>query len=118
MITLFSNITNRIQYLGAERLYQIEHPRLVNQFDEIFEPGLDDIGYWISKSWLKGSLILTKYTISAHHVYETGDWLNLKCMWWLKAIQDLIPLGMRITFVAFMTGYHSIQLLDAVYLWR
>lgn len=37
-----------------ERLYQIEHPRLVNQFDQISEVMLDCKGYWISKSWFKG----------------------------------------------------------------
>ncbi|KIK57675.1 hypothetical protein GYMLUDRAFT_75287 [Collybiopsis luxurians FD-317 M1] len=36
-----------------ERLYQIEHPRLVSQFNDKASPGEDQSGYWISKAWLK-----------------------------------------------------------------
>jgi hypothetical protein len=36
----------------TERIYQIEHPRLVNRFD-LCEADLDNPGYWISKDWLK-----------------------------------------------------------------
>ncbi|KIJ69021.1 hypothetical protein HYDPIDRAFT_178940 [Hydnomerulius pinastri MD-312] len=36
-----------------ERLYQIEHPRIVAQFDEVCDVGQDEPGYWISKAWLK-----------------------------------------------------------------
>lgn len=40
-----------------ERLYQIEHPRLVSQFDQISDVMLDCKGYWISKPWLKGNCL-------------------------------------------------------------
>ncbi|KAF5380840.1 hypothetical protein D9615_004069 [Tricholomella constricta] len=36
-----------------ERLYQIEHPRLVAQFDRISEVASDLTGFWISKPWIK-----------------------------------------------------------------
>ncbi|KAG6376492.1 hypothetical protein JVT61DRAFT_2485 [Boletus reticuloceps] len=38
----------------TERFYQIEHPRLVAQFDEICDVQQAEPGYWISKAWLKG----------------------------------------------------------------
>jgi hypothetical protein len=38
----------------AERLYQIEHPRMVSLFDDICPVTEDQRGYWISKHWLKG----------------------------------------------------------------
>ncbi|KAI0934305.1 hypothetical protein AcV5_006190 [Taiwanofungus camphoratus] len=37
----------------SERLYQIDHPRLVFCFDEIALVGDNEPGYWISKPWLK-----------------------------------------------------------------
>ncbi|KZT68135.1 hypothetical protein DAEQUDRAFT_340767 [Daedalea quercina L-15889] len=39
--------------LFDEKLYQIEHPRLVDQFDKVPALGEDEPGYWISKPWLK-----------------------------------------------------------------
>ncbi|OBZ75519.1 Ubiquitin carboxyl-terminal hydrolase 48 [Grifola frondosa] len=36
-----------------ERLYQVEHPRLVARFDEISSVRDDEQGFYISKSWLK-----------------------------------------------------------------
>ncbi|KAF8557305.1 cysteine proteinase [Imleria badia] len=38
----------------TERLYQIEHPRSVAQFDEMCDVQQGEPGYWISKAWLKG----------------------------------------------------------------
>ena len=38
----------------AERLYQIEHPRLVTLFDDVSQVSEDQQAYWISKQWLKG----------------------------------------------------------------
>jgi len=38
----------------AERLYQIQHPRSVAQFDEMCDVQQGEPGYWISKAWLKG----------------------------------------------------------------
>lgn len=43
----------------TERLYQIEHPRLVSLFDELSPVNEGEFGYWISKPWLKGTLVLT-----------------------------------------------------------
>jgi hypothetical protein len=37
-----------------ERLYQIEHPQIVVQFDEVNNIEENSGGYWISKPWLKG----------------------------------------------------------------
>ncbi|OAX36669.1 cysteine proteinase [Rhizopogon vinicolor AM-OR11-026] len=37
----------------VERLYQIEHPRLVAQVDAVCDDTPDQSGYWISKVWLK-----------------------------------------------------------------
>ncbi|KAF8843558.1 cysteine proteinase [Paxillus ammoniavirescens] len=36
-----------------ERLYQIEHPRLVAQFDEVCDVEQGEPGHWLSKAWLK-----------------------------------------------------------------
>src|ERR1700691_3394218 len=36
-----------------ERLYQIEHPQIVSQFDEVNKREEDSKGSWISKLWLK-----------------------------------------------------------------
>lgn len=38
----------------AEKLYQLEHPRLVAEFNEICATETENEGYWISKAWLKG----------------------------------------------------------------
>ncbi|KAL0577943.1 hypothetical protein V5O48_004050 [Marasmius crinis-equi] len=40
----------------AERLYQIEHPRLVAQFNEL-DHGPENSGYWISKAWIRDWLL-------------------------------------------------------------
>lgn len=40
--------------ISVEKLYQIEHPRLVKQYDDIIDVDSDH-GYWISKAWLKGT---------------------------------------------------------------
>jgi len=37
----------------AERLYQVEHPRLVARFDDMSPVEDDEPGFWISKQWLK-----------------------------------------------------------------
>ena len=39
----------------TEKLYQIEHPRLVTLFDEVSHVEEGERGYWISKAWLKGT---------------------------------------------------------------
>lgn len=39
----------------TERLYQIEHPRVVSLFDEVSPLEEGEFGYWISKAWLKGA---------------------------------------------------------------
>ncbi|KAG1891149.1 hypothetical protein F4604DRAFT_1876310 [Suillus subluteus] len=36
-----------------EKLYQVEHPRLVAQFDAVCDETPDQPGHWISKNWLK-----------------------------------------------------------------
>lgn len=49
-------LTTRVPVsISAEKLYQVEHPRLVSQFDDVVAPESDDkAGYYISKGWLKG----------------------------------------------------------------
>ncbi|KAI0688254.1 cysteine proteinase [Cytidiella melzeri] len=42
-----------VKYSFSERLYQVEHPRLVSLFDEICPVADDQCGYWVSKPWLK-----------------------------------------------------------------
>lgn len=37
-----------------EKLYQIDHPRAVSQFDQVADAGVDSVGYWVSKLWLRG----------------------------------------------------------------
>jgi ubiquitin carboxyl-terminal hydrolase 48 len=48
-ILLSCKLTSKI-----ERLYNIEHPRLVREFDEISEMKGNAPQFWISKRWLKG----------------------------------------------------------------
>ena len=40
----------------TEKLYQLEHPRLVTLFDDVCQVDEGDFAYWISKNWLKGML--------------------------------------------------------------
>ena len=40
-------------HVSAEKLYQVEHPRLVSQFDDVVSLEGDEHGYYISKAWLK-----------------------------------------------------------------
>ncbi|THU87228.1 cysteine proteinase [Dendrothele bispora CBS 962.96] len=42
-----------IEVAFHERLYQVEHPRLVKQFTELLESETQCIGYWISRAWVK-----------------------------------------------------------------
>ncbi|KAL5489782.1 hypothetical protein ACEPAI_4614 [Sanghuangporus weigelae] len=37
----------------SEKLYQLEHPRLVAEFNEVSATETENEGYWISKAWLK-----------------------------------------------------------------
>ncbi|KAI0755703.1 hypothetical protein C8Q74DRAFT_1305422 [Fomes fomentarius] len=42
-----------VERLFWEKLYQVEHPRLVSRFDEVAAVEDDETGYHISKAWLK-----------------------------------------------------------------
>ncbi|KAL1710109.1 hypothetical protein EV121DRAFT_252295 [Schizophyllum commune] len=42
-----------VEGIFKDRLYQVEHPRLVSQFDDIAEVPEGQPGYWISKPWVK-----------------------------------------------------------------
>ncbi|KAI0362032.1 cysteine proteinase [Trametes cingulata] len=42
-----------VERMFREKLYQIEHPRLVSRFDEVAAVEDDQDGYFISKAWLK-----------------------------------------------------------------
>lgn len=41
---------------SAEKMYTMEHPQIVAEFNEICNPKSESVGFWISKEWLKGSL--------------------------------------------------------------
>ena len=43
----------------SEKLYEIEHPRYVKQFDDISLVPEDELGYWISKRWCRGWFSIT-----------------------------------------------------------
>ncbi|TRM62650.1 hypothetical protein BD626DRAFT_548499 [Schizophyllum amplum] len=45
--------TECVEGIFKDRLYQVEHPRLVSQFDDVAEVPADQPGYWISKLWVK-----------------------------------------------------------------
>ncbi|TBU50715.1 cysteine proteinase [Dichomitus squalens] len=42
-----------VQRMFTEKLYQVEHPQLVSQFDDVVALEGDEDGYYISKAWLK-----------------------------------------------------------------
>ncbi|KAI6045712.1 hypothetical protein EDC04DRAFT_2877115 [Pisolithus marmoratus] len=42
-----------VKELFTERLYQIQHPRMVAEFDRVCDVKPDDTGFWLSKAWLK-----------------------------------------------------------------
>ncbi|KAI0748066.1 cysteine proteinase [Daedaleopsis nitida] len=42
-----------VERLFGEKLYQVEHPRMVHRFDEVSAVDDDEDGYHISKAWLK-----------------------------------------------------------------
>ncbi|KAL1744566.1 hypothetical protein HDZ31DRAFT_38456 [Schizophyllum fasciatum] len=42
-----------VEVIFKDRLYQIEHPRLVSQFDDIADVPEGQPGYWISKPWVR-----------------------------------------------------------------
>lgn len=49
-------VKNKEWYLSRlpEKLYDIEHPRIVKRLDECNLCHEGEMGYWISKKWLKG----------------------------------------------------------------
>ena len=51
----------------TERLYQIEHPRVVSLFDEVSPLDEGDFGYWISKTWLKGAYVVHESAAYTNH---------------------------------------------------
>ncbi len=62
---------------AAEKLYQVEHPRLVSRFDEVAAVEDDETGYHISKAWLKGvvssSILLAHVDIPLLQRLATGE---------------------------------------------
>ncbi len=48
------SVFSLFHFYSQERLYNMEHPKLVKEFDEISEVEDSALGYWISKKWLKG----------------------------------------------------------------
>lgn len=52
------NFLVRNSLFSIERLYQIQHPRMVAQFDKVCDVKADEVGFWLSKAWLKGDLRL------------------------------------------------------------
>ncbi|KAK0210866.1 hypothetical protein DFS33DRAFT_1252154 [Desarmillaria ectypa] len=58
-----------VQRSFTERIYQIEHPRIVRDFEKVSELGANSFGYWISKPWLKD----WKSAKPKMHVVSEGD---------------------------------------------
>ncbi|SJL00507.1 uncharacterized protein ARMOST_03820 [Armillaria ostoyae] len=58
-----------VQRSFRERIYQIEHPRIVQDFEQVSEVGPNSFGYWISKPWLKD----WKMAKPKMHVVSEGD---------------------------------------------
>ncbi|KAI5900286.1 uncharacterized protein SCHCODRAFT_02607525 [Schizophyllum commune H4-8] len=58
-----------VEVIFKDRLYQVEHPRLVSQFDDIAEVPEGQPGYWISKPWVKD----WRLTKPKMHRPDTGD---------------------------------------------
>ncbi|KAH9483698.1 Ubiquitin carboxyl-terminal hydrolase 48 [Psilocybe cubensis] len=42
-----------VESIFKEKLYELDHPKQVKQFDEISSVADDELGYWISKKWVK-----------------------------------------------------------------
>lgn len=42
-----------VKELFTERLYQIQHPRIVAEFDNVCDVKPSEAGFWLSKAWLK-----------------------------------------------------------------
>ncbi|KAF8969843.1 hypothetical protein BDZ97DRAFT_1956803 [Flammula alnicola] len=42
-----------VSSIFKEKLYEIDHPKLAKKFEEIYLCPEDDLGYWISKKWLR-----------------------------------------------------------------
>ncbi|KAI6118845.1 hypothetical protein EV401DRAFT_2057534 [Pisolithus croceorrhizus] len=42
-----------VKELFTERLYQIQHPRIVAEFDNVCDVKPGETGFWLSKAWLK-----------------------------------------------------------------
>uniref|UniRef100_A0A0W0FLB1 ubiquitinyl hydrolase 1 n=1 Tax=Moniliophthora roreri TaxID=221103 RepID=A0A0W0FLB1_MONRR len=53
-----------------ERLYQVEHPRQVSQFNELLQRGNEATGYWISKAWLKDWTLQTPKMHQPSHLTD------------------------------------------------
>lgn len=64
-----------------ERLYAIEHPKLVQAFDNVDELDGDTVGYWISKRWIKGKKYNVHPEESTHKLFrrQIGDCWDPKC---------------------------------------
>lgn len=103
-----------------ERLYQINHPRIVTRFDQILEVPVNNKGYWISKMWLKGMFC----TVSGFRadrlilLVEIGDCWNPRCISYLKATQPPTILLFIMTSAVNIKTSHLILLLAGEYLRR
>jgi hypothetical protein len=52
---------NSISYVA--RLFEMQHPRLVNEFDQVCSAEDEEPEFWISREWLKGTdMIFIKFT--------------------------------------------------------
>lgn len=54
----------------AERLYEVEHPPMVKEFDAICDIPNDSPGFWISKKWLRGMFDLVLFFYSIDRIHE------------------------------------------------
>ena len=55
-----------------EMMYQIEHPRLVHEFDQLASLEEDEPEFWISKQWLKGRPCVLN-SLARLHSSQIGD---------------------------------------------
>jgi hypothetical protein len=74
-------------YCLKGRLYNLEHPKLVKEFDEVSELKGDARGYWISKKWLKGQ----RYCYEVVHQLTFVDWRLSKPKMHRASVDDPAP---------------------------
>jgi len=92
---------------STERLYQIEHPRLVAQFDAVCDDSPDEPGFWLSKVWLKGTSAFAQSLCNVSLICpQTGDYRSPKCIRHSKEMHLPMPPSTSGMSCANMVSYH------------